>query len=180
MSTNWFTSDTHAWHQNIIRYNNRPWSTAHQMTEALADNINACVQANDTLFHLGDFSWGHKLRAEGFRSMINCKHVVLVLGNHDQLIADEDNVDLHRLFHQVGQIVELNLRNRHKIVMCHYSMRVWNASFHGSWHLHGHSHGTLTEDPTSLSFDVGVDCWDYKPVSIDQVREKMEGKLNAP
>ncbi len=181
--SHWFTSDTHAWHQNIIRYSNRPWSRAGTMTEALADNINACVQANDTLFHLGDFSWGHKLRVEGFRSMINCKHIVLVLGNHDKLIRED--LELHKLFDNVCEIAELNYgrgkgEHRHKIVLLHYAMRVWNASSHGSWHLYGHSHGTLTDDPNSLSFDVGVDCWDYKPVSLDQVREKMEGKLNAP
>lgn len=174
----WFTSDTHAWHQNIIRYCNRPWSTAHEMTEVMADNINTCVPAHGILYHLGDFSWGNKMWVEGFRSMINCGRIVLVLGNHDKLIRKEES--LRKLFDSVCDIAELDFSKRKKIVMCHYSMRVWNASFHRSWHLYGHSHGTLEDDPNSLSFDVGVDCWDYKPVSLDQVREKMEGKTHAP
>jgi len=173
-----FTADTHAWHSNIIGYCNRPWTDGGIMTQALADNINACVPAHGILYHLGDFSWGNKMWVEGFRSMINCGRIVLMLGNHDRLLRDSD--DLHHLFHKVCEIGELNFGKRKKIVMCHYAMRVWNASYHGSWHLYGHSHGTLEEDPNSLSFDVGVDCWDYKPVSLDQVRTKMEGKTHGP
>ena len=35
----------------------------------------------------------------------------------------------------------------------------------------GNSHGLLP--PYGLSFDVGVDCWDFYPVSLEQVKEKM-------
>jgi hypothetical protein len=28
-----------------------------------------------------------------------------------------------------------------------------------------------------LAFDVGVDCWDFTPVSIEQVAAKMKAKL---
>jgi len=168
----WFTSDTHAWHTNIIKYCNRPWDNAHDMTHAIADNINACVPANGTLYHLGDFSWGNAMWIEGFRNMINCKKVVLILGNHDRRI--EDSQDLRKLFHGVHKIYDLDITNRKKIVLCHYSMRVWNASFHGSWHLYGHSHGTLSK--YKESFDVGVDCHDYKPISLAQVHKRMRSK----
>jgi hypothetical protein len=43
------------------------------------------------------------------------------------------------------------------------TMRVWNRSHHGSWHLYGHSHGRLPEPPTLLSMDVGVDTHDFRP-----------------
>jgi len=170
----WFTADTHAWHTNIIGYCTRPWTDSNIMTHDLADNINDHVPANATLYHLGDWSWGNVLWVEGFRSMINCKNIILILGNHDKLIRQQ--VSLQRLFVSTSDLIELNLSQRHKIVMCHYAMRVWNASFHRSWHLYGHSHGTLPDDPQSLSFDVGIDCWDYKPISLDQVYDKMKGK----
>jgi calcineurin-like phosphoesterase family protein len=174
----WFTADTHAWHGNIIRYCNRPWETAQEMTEALARNINSVVRPNDVLYHLGDFAWGNKMWIEGFRSMINCHQIHLILGNHDKLIRD-DKV-LQRLFSKTSVIQELHRPSCSKIVMCHYAMRVWNASFHGSWHLYGHSHGTLPDNVVQVddgykrnAFDVGVDCWDYKPISLDQVIDRM-------
>ena len=54
----WFTSDTHAWHGNIIKYCNRPWADSEEMTEGIAERINALVPAHATLYHLGDFSFG--------------------------------------------------------------------------------------------------------------------------
>ena len=62
--------------------------------------------------------------------------------------------------------------NKQKIVLCHYAMRVWDGSHYNSWMLYAHSHGKL--ESQGKSFDVGVDCWNYVPVSFDQVVEKMK------
>ena len=35
----------------------------------------------------------------------------------------------------------------------------------GSINLHGHSHGMLKEQ--TRQYDVGVDAWDYRPVTLD-------------
>jgi hypothetical protein len=35
----------------------------------------------------------------------------------------------------------------------------------------------LPEIDNMLSFDVGVDCWNFTPVSIEQVAAKMKTKL---
>jgi calcineurin-like phosphoesterase family protein len=51
-------------------------------------------------------------------------------------------------------------------------MRVWPKSHYGTWHLFGHSHGCL--EPWGKSFDVGVDAWQMRPISINQVKEKMD------
>jgi calcineurin-like phosphoesterase family protein len=44
----------------------------------------------------------------------------------------------------------------------------------------GHSHGTLPDLETSRSFDVGVDCWDFYPVSYEEVAAKMASKGFEP
>lgn len=62
------------------------------------------------------------------------------------------------------------------IVLLHYAMKVWNASHYGTWHLYGHTHGELPDDETSLSFDVGVDCHNFYPISYDEVKEIMSTK----
>jgi calcineurin-like phosphoesterase family protein len=59
-------------------------------------------------------------------------------------------------------------------------MRVWNKSHHGAWHLYGHSHGTLPDDPNALSFDCGVDCHNYTPISFEQVEAIMAKKTFKP
>jgi calcineurin-like phosphoesterase family protein len=50
-------------------------------------------------------------------------------------------------------------------------MQVWELFNHGSWHLFGHTHGKLKG--IGRSFDVGVDCTDFVPLSLDQVAAKM-------
>lgn len=65
-------------------------------------------------------------------------------------------------------------------MLLHYAMRVWRSSFRGTWHLYVHSHGSLTDDPTMNSFDVGVDCHDFYPLSYEEVKHIMSLKTWKP
>lgn len=168
----WFTADTHFDHKNIIRYSNRPFSSIDDMNQALLDNINAAVAVNDELYHLGDFCFG--VRASYFRNAIKCKNVHIIWGNHDK-----DTRRQHRLFTTSAELKEIKYDGR-GIVLCHYAMRVWNKSHHGQFHLYGHSHGSLPDDPNSLSFDCGVDCHNYMPISFPQVKAIMDKKTFKP
>ena len=59
-------------------------------------------------------------------------------------------------------------------------MRTWQFQSHEAWQLYGHSHSNLPDDPNLLSLDVGVDCWGYGPVSMDQIRSAMSKKTFKP
>jgi calcineurin-like phosphoesterase family protein len=52
---NFFTSDTHYGHANIIKYSSRPFSSVEEMNDALVKKINDKVGVDDCLWHLGDF-----------------------------------------------------------------------------------------------------------------------------
>ena len=58
-----------------------------------------------------------------------------------------------------------------RVVLLHYAMKVWPRSHRGALHFYGHSHGTLPGD--SQSVDVGVDCWDFRPVRLDEIRRRL-------
>lgn len=167
----WFTSDTHAWHTNIINYCKRPFINANHMTEEIAKNINEEVSPNDILVHLGDFSFGGNLFIEGFRSMINCDKVILVYGNHDEKIRKNEKLR-NKLFHSADDIVELSLGSTN-LFCCHYPMISWKLSNRGSIHLHGHCHGNL-QHYMERRIDVGVDVHNYRPISIDQIIKIIE------
>ena len=135
------------------------------------------------MYVLGDFAMfkavkGGEARMKTYRKTrmaLNGK-IYLVLGNHDKM-----SQEVYSCFTEVFPGIKDLTVEKQKVTLCHYPMRSWNCSFHGSWHLFGHVHSRLENVNTGLSFDVGVDvpAWDYKPVSWEQIKEKMETKKPA-
>ena len=192
MST-FFTSDSHYGHANIIKYCNRPFASVEEMDNTLIHNWNAVVRPEDTVYHLGDFAVGGGPAAPYLRRLNGT--IYFCLGNHDKrlrFIKAYLDIELELQDHFAGSYLNDDkvkfgipyLREvtveKQEIVLCHYAMKVWNGSHKGSWQLYGHSHGTLPDDPNALSCDVGVDCWNYFPVSMEQLRDKMKTKTYKP
>ena len=167
--TDWFTSDSHWRHKNIIKYSNRPFDSTEVMNEALIDNWNSVVKQKDRIFHLGDFSMGDGQSI--FDRLLGEKH--LIIGNHDK-----QSVKING-WTSMQHYKEININGQH-IVMSHYAMRVWNRSHYGAWMLYGHSHGSLPDDPNALSFDVGVDCHNYAPINMRDIKAIMDKKTYKP
>jgi calcineurin-like phosphoesterase family protein len=172
------TSDTHAFHANIIKYSNRPFANVDEMNRKMADNINAALPSGGRLIHCGDWAFGSIDRCREFRLMLNPGiEVTLILGNHDNRFVQD--YFFRKLFYKIYTLYEEKW-NYQKVTFCHYAMRVWNCSHHGAWHLYGHSHGSLPDDPHSLSFDCGVDCHNFSPLTFDKVRAIMSRKSWKP
>lgn len=173
----WFTSDTHYWHKNIIKYSNRPFSSVEEMNEAMIANYNAVVRPGDMVYHLGDFAFARDDQMDEILSRLPGQKY-LIWGNHDKgLKSNRDLVKKHFIWARDMQEIRIGDQ---KIVLCHYSMRVWNQSHYGSYQLYGHSHGSLYDDPHMLSMDVGVDPNKFAPISYDQVVAHMKTKTWEP
>lgn len=179
----WFTADTHFGHANIIRHCRRPFADVHAMDAHLIDRINERVGPDDMLYHLGDFA-KRSADAAAYRSRIRCRRIVLVLGNHDpQTLSGYVRPEFAGLFHEVHSLLRIKVPVNGEpqlIVLCHYALRVWDRAHHGAWHLFGHSHGGLADDPHARSWDVGVDHNGYAPLSLDEVAAVMARKTFRP
>jgi calcineurin-like phosphoesterase family protein len=160
MNELFFTSDTHFGHYNIMRYCERPFDTTEEQDETLIQNWNSVVKPNDSIYHLGDFGFGPQ--KETFDRLNGIKH--LIIGNHDKKPI------LHMGWESVRQVFMLKYYD-YRIWLSHYPHRSWPNAFHGSWHLFGHNHGRLS--PQGKSFDCGVDCTNFIPMSLPQVEDKM-------
>lgn len=180
----WFTSDWHLGHENIIRYCNRPFKNALEMDEEIILKCNESAGVADVLFFIGDFCFYDRRRdecsyeelAEQYRSRINCQNIYFIHGNHDKKLRGSDA--FRKLWRGTYDLLEVEV-NQQRITLCHYAMRVWDKSHHGSWQLYGHSHGDLADDPKLLSFDCGVDCFKFYPVHFNHVKEIMDKKRKA-
>ena len=188
----WFTSDTHYSHTNICRGVSR-WGNHDEdgnfevnigatrdfpdlevMNDLIVDNINNNVDENDYLIHLGDWSFGGIERVTEFREKINCKNIVLILGNHDHHIQREKH--LQKLFTHVTHYDELKVTQRHdshKFVLCHYPIISWNNQRNGAYMLHGHQHlkgDSRFCDRQEKRMDIGL-CGspEFRPYHIDEI-----------
>lgn len=75
-------ADTHFSHENIIRYENRPFRNAEEMDAYMIQKWNEVVSEDDLVFHLGDVVIGNAKRAEELLKQLNGRKI-LILGNHD-------------------------------------------------------------------------------------------------
>lgn len=188
----WFTADTHFGHGNIILYCKRPFmdpadmekwrsyprgaevssqlkerieTATHLMNETMVQRWNETVGPEDHVWHLGDFHLSKKTAAGDFLLRLNGKPH-LIRGNHDK-----DRSWAHPLWVFSQNYAELRV-DKTDLVLFHYAMRVWNGSFgEKAIQLFGHSHGML--EPFYGQCDVGVDCWDFRPVSLDQIKQRI-------
>ena len=179
----WFTADTHFGRADIIRYCHRPFASVEEMDETLLRNINDRVKPGDTLYHLGDFAFRNG-RPAIYRDQIKCRRLILIMGNHDpHIAAGYPKAAFAALFSEVHLLLGVKVPVAGKpqlIMLCHYAMRIWDRAHYGAWHLFGHSHGTLPDDPNARSWDVGVDANGFKPVSLDEVAAIMARKRFRP
>ena len=187
----YFTSDTHYSHKNLVKGSSR-WDNTSRCRnfksikghdDFIVNSINSLVGPEDTLYHLGDWSFGGIENIEIFRRRINCLDVHLVLGNHDQHI-EANSEDFTHLFSSISHYKEISVGGN-KIVLSHWPMKVWHKSHRGSWQLHGHCHDRLRPDEwwtkskpqeRRRTMDIGMDTNDYKPWSFE-VLEKIMDKL---
>jgi calcineurin-like phosphoesterase family protein len=176
----WFIGCTHWGHRNIIKYQNRPFSSLEEMDEKMIFNWNERVKDTDIIYHLGDFIFGRN-NSDFDRIFNRLKgKIILIKGNHESLAwANRD-----RFFEHYDSYKEIKINNQH-IVLSHYPLLVWNRKHHGSIMLCSHSHYNLSvtrKEGTEIGkiLDVGVDGNDFKPYNFEEIMQIMDKKPIFP
>jgi calcineurin-like phosphoesterase family protein len=154
-----FTSDSHFGDHRTLNIWKRPFASVAEMDTVLVEAWNAAVAGDDEVWHLGDFA-RRPAEAPGLLARL---HGVkrLVRGNNDPPATAwaEGWASVH-------DYAEIELEGR-SLILCHYPFRTWNGQHKGAIDLHGHSHGRLK--PLPRQFDVGVDVWRWRPVTLAQL-----------
>lgn len=184
-----FTSDLHFRHGNIIKYCKRPFETVQEQTEKLIENWNKTVPDTATVFILGDFAFASKNQWRGILNQLTGKKY-LILGNHDR----HDEIP-YEMFEDVVDLAEVTIKisngNWETFILSHRPLLCWEGSEKGYKHLFGHVHSCDAREETCENgdaelvkllsyrpmYDVGVDNNDYKPISVEEVLEKIKNKI---
>jgi len=111
------------------------------------------VQPQDTVFHLGDFSFGSYDETKNVLDRLN-GHIHLIKGNHDQVVLRSD---LKARFESVRDYFRTTVEGI-DVVMFHYPIKEWDKMHRGSYHLYGHVHGKDMELNDRRAMDVGIDA----------------------
>ena len=184
---NYFISDMHIGHDNVLRFDNRPFADVEEMNRKLMENWNARVNANDTVYILGDFIWG---KEENWPSIVEALsgNKVLIRGNHD---PKQFSNTTRAMFQEIIDFKEIKDSGK-LVVVCHYPIPFFRAGFAPTaYMLYGHVHDTLEHEylkklrrelkeksaghgtPSGNFINVGcmMPYMDYTPRTLDEIIE---------
>lgn len=170
--TIYFTADCHFNHKNIIKYTKRPFKNVNEMNFELIRRWNEIVSPNDLVYHVGDFAFKNKRETRKIEKQLNGT-IVHIRGNHDwnsgvkTLIEDATMVfgnEVVLVQHRPPEAVSPS----YTLVLCGHVHDKWKYKI---------IDGVIV-------INVGVDVWDYKPVSttrilkyLHKIRKELEYNL---
>lgn len=178
-----FTSDLHIGHENVLKFDNRPFKNVEEMNEEIIQRWNDKVGKGDLVYCLGDMFW--KSECEFVQETLKRLHgqVILIKGNHDRWLNNEGNKKLLSGVKDYDDIkVTLNNGEIKRCILSHYFMPFYNSHYHAAIHLHGHSHSSKESNEeikfakylndngySNEIYNVGCMHWDYEPVTLDEI-----------
>lgn len=151
--TKFYTSDLHFFHRKIVQFTNRGEVTTQENHEGwLVSLWNSQVKSGDLVYILGDLSFGRLKQTKEVLTKLNGQ-IIVVKGNHD---STEDLIELEKegYISKWYQYKEIKIGET-STVLFHFPISSWHRQHYGSWHLHGHSHGSFQGQGKIL--DVGID-----------------------
>jgi calcineurin-like phosphoesterase family protein len=158
----WIISDTHFFHDNIVKYSGRP----ENHTELMVQNWNNVVKPDDTVLHLGDVLMGARskwMTIPRLRGRVE----VLNSGNHDE--------EHKRKYIEAswGWRFRPDFTWQYRgwmIFFSHYPAMTELIQDIKGINVHGHIHEK--EDPSRQHINVSVERINYRPVWLTDLLDK--------
>jgi calcineurin-like phosphoesterase family protein len=171
--TDFFTSDWHLFHSNIIKYCSRPFKDEQEMKNVIIKRYNEVVKPEDTVYVLGDVAMigrhGLSKLEPVLHKMNGIKH--LILGNHDE--------GKPFTYERFGFTTVHTALIYNDDVILRHDPATANVMPDKLW-LVGHVHNVfrLTTEPVRC-YNVGVDVNDFYPVTLDYIYSELDSAIKA-
>lgn len=199
--TVWFTADQHFGHARLLELSparGAAFSSVQEMNAGLIENWNAVVAPEDSVWVLGDFDMhGKDVSLALVQHLAGTK--ILVAGNHDSCwAAVRDGWQNRQRYLDAGfaAVMDFAVTTLPPLRPQAPATRVLTSHFpyagdsqetdryaqfrlpdEGIPLLHGHVHESFRERRTrrgTWGINVGVDWWDYHPVSAETLARHLE------
>ena len=149
---------------SIIRYEKRPFKNNEEMQERMISSWNQVVDAQDTVFHLGDFSSG--LSLEETKQIVHKLNgrKILIMGNHDRHFTLPQWLEIG-----FEEVYPLPVIYEGFYMLSHEPLYANQASPYAN--IFGHVHNNPAyKDVSSRSFCACVERCGYKPVDFEHIK----------
>lgn len=107
-----FTSDWHVGHENVLKYDNRPFKNLDHMNEVLITRYNSTVPESGICYFMGDMGNRTEDMRKVFPRLKGTK--VLILGNHDKGVTTMYNCGFDVVVYNATIYI-----GKHKVTMSH-------------------------------------------------------------
>tara|TARA_E500000331_G_C17223220_1_gene699118 strand:+ start:622 stop:1275 length:654 start_codon:yes stop_codon:yes gene_type:complete len=163
----YFISDCHFGHKNIIKYMNRPFSSAREMNDSMVKSWNSVVSKNDTVYLVGDaFLCDEKCASQIMQKLNGYK--ILIAGNHDR----SEKTMLGMGFNEYHRELSYSFGDIGEALMKHYPLpdsvikeKGYDFLIHGHLHRPPHTQG--------LKVNVAADLINFIPKSSGYIRDLL-------
>lgn len=166
MARRYWTSDFHISMPEIIGYENRPFNSINDMNNSFLEMCQK-INIDDTIIHCGDlYCYNQNIKPFDFIKNIPATFVN-IRGNHDinnkvKSICDSMHVFLNKRYPYISASHYPTYDNK-------ISRDCLNTPIHLCGHVHSKWKHCLDLDHNILNINVGVDAWNYKLVSEEEL-----------
>jgi calcineurin-like phosphoesterase family protein len=173
----YYIADLHIGHENVLRFDARPFADVTEMNETLIRNWNERVTDADTVYVLGDAFWKNEAYSIQVMQQLH-GHKHLIQGNHDRVKGS-----LRLQWESIEPYREINDGNT-LVVLSHYPIPFYRNQHHRAVMLYGHVHNSrewqLLEQWKHQQWDLGIPCrlinvgcmmdyMDYTPRTLEEL-----------
>ena len=177
-----FFSDPHFGHKNILKHCPwRPYNNITEMRDEFIENYNRFLTEDSVVCWVGDAFF---LSIDESKAIMDklLGHKVLCVGNHDK----SKSAMLAMGFEYVTDSFHMMIAGKVCHVIHYPPKGAKHAGYEfderfndkrperkkGEYIIHGHTHSMTRKDGNAIH--VGVDAWDYHPVSIDVITDLIK------
>ena len=115
---NYFISDTHFGHVNVLKFDKRPFKNIDEMNNTIINNWNNKVNDDDHIWILGDFCYRSANPPEYYLSQLR-GHKHLLIGNHDKTVLNSKSAI--SMFDSIQKLQHIK-DGKHNIILCHFPL----------------------------------------------------------
>lgn len=187
MKYDWFISDTHFSHTNILKFEGekRPFSSIEEHDEELIRRWNNRVLPGDTVLHLGDVAFKPATSLEDILPRLNGRKT-LIPGNHDA-------GSLGRYLQYFEEVVGCVQDKQNGILFSHFPVHPQELEYRYKVNVHGHTHSKVVvckgsvnhvkenifEVPDKRYLNISCEHTNLAPISRDELWNKFIERVVA-